>query len=244
MTIENMERAGNFLSRADEPGMGTQQVDNRVVSLTAPGSNVAEQYRSLYYRLERMRTLRPMKVIAFASAVPGEGKTMTAINLAMTAARSAPDRRVLLIDADLRRSQIASFLGIRSKPGLAELLAGDCEVKDVVRRFQGTSLTVIPAGGVPEDPTQVLAGQRMKQLLTAVREGFDEVYLDLPPTLPYADGPIVAHQSDGVVMVIRAGSTPLKQVNQAIEQLGGSPIVGCVLNGAEDRNVIVSREGR
>lgn len=236
---QNMERAGNFLPRVDESGVGTQQVDGRVVSLTAPASSAAEQYRSLYYRLERMRALRPMKVIAFASAVPGEGKTMTAINLALTAARAAPDRRVLLIDADLRRSQVAQMLGIKSKPGLNELLQGDCEVKDVVRRFQGTRLTVIPAGGVPEDSTQVLASQRMKQLLRAVREGFDEVYLDLPPTLPYADAPIVAHQSDGVVMVIRANATPMKHVHQAVEQLGGAPLVGCVLNGAESRNVVV-----
>lgn len=236
---QDMERAENFLPRADETGVASQQVDGRIVSLTAPASNVAEQYRSLYYRLERMRSLRPMKVIALASAVPGEGKTMTTINLALTAARAAPERRVLLIDADLRRSQVATFLGIRSKPGLTELLDGECEVKDVVRRFQGTRLTVIPAGGTPEDPTQVLAGQRMKQLLRAVREGFDEIYLDLPPTLPYADAPIVAHQSDGVVMVIRAGVTPMKHVHQAVEQLGGSPIVGCVLNGAEARNVVV-----
>jgi protein-tyrosine kinase len=227
-----MERAANFLPRVDEPG-GTNEVSQRVVTLTAPASAAAEQYRSLYYRLDHLRAMRPLKVVAFTSAVPGEGKTLTAVNLALTAARASPERRILLVDADLRRSQVARYLGIRGKPGLAELLAGECEVKDVVRRFQSTQLGVIPAGGVPEEPTQMLASARMRQLLQAVRDGFDEVYLDLPPTLPFADATILGHQADGVVMVIRASLTPARMVNQAVEQLGGVPLVGCVLNGAE-----------
>ena len=74
---------------------------------------------------------------------------------------------------------------------------------------------------------------RMKQLLKAVRDNFDEIYVDLPPTLPFADAGILAHQADGVLMVIRANVTPVKAVNQAVEQLGGAPVLGCVLNGAE-----------
>jgi capsular exopolysaccharide synthesis family protein len=228
-----IERAGNFLPRVDEPAGNPNAVDRRVVTLTAPASVAAEQYRTLYYRLERMREVKPMKVIAFTSALPGEGKTVTAVNLALAAAKANTERRILLIDADLRCSQVGSVLGIRSKQGLAELLAGDCDVRDVVRRFNATRLAVIPAGTTPEDPTQVLAGSRMKQLFKAVRDNFDEVYIDLPPTLPFADATILGHQADGVLMVIRANVTPTKAVNQAVEQLGGAPILGCVLNGAE-----------
>jgi protein-tyrosine kinase len=228
-----IERAGNFLPRVDESAGNPNAVDRRVVTLTAPASVAAEQYRTLYYRLERMREVKPMKVIAFTSAMPGEGKTVTVVNLALAAARANSERRILLIDADLRRSQVAQVLGIRSKPGMAELLAGECEVRDVVRRFHSTRLAVIPAGATPEEPTQVLAGGRMKQFLKAVRENFDEVYIDLPPTLPFADATILGHQADGVLMVIRANVTPTKAVNQAVEQLGGAPILGCVLNGAE-----------
>jgi capsular exopolysaccharide synthesis family protein len=227
-----MERAANFLPRVEEAASGGE-VANQVVTLTAPSSGAAEQYRSLYYRLDRLREMRPLKVVALTSAVPGEGKTVTAVNLALTAARANPERRILLVDADLRRSQVARYLGIKSKPGLAELLAGECEVKDVVRRFQSTRLAVIPAGATPEEPTGVLASARMKQMLKAVREGFDEVYLDLPPTLPFADATILAHQADGVVMVVRANVTPMRVVNLAVEQLGGAPVLGCVLNGAE-----------
>ncbi|HLM46829.1 MAG TPA: AAA family ATPase, partial [Myxococcaceae bacterium] len=169
---QTIERAGNFLPRVDESAGNPNAVDRRVVTLTAPASMAAEQYRTLYYRLERLREVKPVKVVAFTSAMPGEGKTMSAVNLALAAARANPDRRILLVDADLRRSQVAQVLGIRSKLGLTELLAGECEVRDVVRRFHATRLAVIPAGGTPEEATQVLASGQMKQFLKAVRENF------------------------------------------------------------------------
>ena len=230
---QTMDRAGNFLPRVDDSSLTPNEVDRRVVSLTAPASMAAEQYRTLYYRLERMREMRPMKVISVASARPGEGKTVTAVNLALTAARANVDRRVLLIDADLRRGQAAAMLGVRSKPGLSELLAGECEVREAVRRFKSTPLSMIPAGAAPEEPTLLLAGQRMKQMMAKLREAFDEIYIDLPPTLPFADSSILGAQSDGVVLVIRANATPHRQVSQALEHLAGAPVVGCVLNGAE-----------
>ncbi len=230
---QTMERAGNFLPRVDESTGSPNAVDRRVVTLTAPASAAAEQYRSLYYRLERMREARPLKVVALTSAMPGEGKTVTAVNLALAAARANSERRILLIDADLRRSQVGGVLGIRGKVGLSELLAGDCDVRDVVRRFNSTRLAVIPAGATPEEPTQVLASGRMKQFLKAVRESFDEVYVDLPPALPFADAGILGHLADGVLVVIRANVTPMKAVHQTVEALGGAPLLGCVLNGAE-----------
>src|SRR3954467_15260720 len=124
-----MERAGNFLPRADDSSLTPNQVSRNVVSLTAPASTAAEQYRTLYYRLERMRELRPMKVVAVTSSVPGEGKTVTAVNLALTAARANRDKRILLIDADLRRSQVADVLGVKGKPGLTEVLEGDAQLQ-------------------------------------------------------------------------------------------------------------------
>lgn len=229
---QTMERAGNFLPRVDETNEQRNEVDRRVVSLTAPASGAAEQYRTLYYRVERMREERTMKVVALTSAMPGEGKTMTSVNLALTAARSAPDRRILLLDADMRRSQVASMLGIKAKPGLAELLAGECQLGEAVRRFRSTRLAIIPAGATPEEPTQLLASRGMKELLRALRDNFDEIYIDLPPTLPFADAALVAGQSDGVLMVIRANRTTAQDVSHAVEHLAGSRLVGCVLNGA------------
>ncbi|WNZ65235.1 hypothetical protein QEG98_17345 [Myxococcus sp. MxC21-1] len=149
---QTMERAGNFLPRVDDNPTGGNAVDRRVVTLTAPASAAAEQYRSLYYRLERMRDLRPMKVVALTSAMPGEGKTVTSVNLALAAARANPERRILLVDADLRRGGVAATLGMRNKTGLAELLAGDCEVRDVVRRFNSTRRPSSPRASRPRTP--------------------------------------------------------------------------------------------
>ena len=139
----------------------------------------------------------------------------------------------LLIDADLRRSQVAKVLGFRSTPGLSELLTAECELSQAVRRFRSTQLAVIPAGATPEEPTQLLASRRMRELLEAVRDNFDEVYVDLPPTLPFADASILGAQLDGVLMVIRANVTSSKQASQALESLAGAQVVGCVLNAAD-----------
>jgi protein-tyrosine kinase len=225
-------RADNFLPRADESVLQPPPVNARVVSLTAPASVAAEQYRSLYYRLEHHRERRPMKLVAFTSAVSGEGKTVTAVNLALTSARANPDRRILLIDADLRRGQVAEVLGFRARPGLSELLEEAAELREVIRRFKANRLAIIPSGHGPEEPTRLLAGRRMKELLRAVRDGFDEVYLDLPPTLPFADAAILASLSDAVVLVVRANATPGKHIQQALEHLAGASVLGCVLNGA------------
>jgi protein-tyrosine kinase len=229
-----IERAANFLPRAEEnEAPSRNEVSRRLVTLTAPTSVAAEQYRTLYYRIDRMRQLRPLKVVALTSALPGEGKTVTAVNLALVAARANPDSRVILVDADLRRGKVAALLGLRPKPGLSELLSGEIDSPDVVRRFASNRLAVLPAGGVPEEPTPLLAGARMKGLLKRLREGFDEVYIDLPPALPFADAGVLSVQSDGVLLVVRASVTPHRRVAQALDHLGGAPVMGCVLNGAE-----------
>jgi capsular exopolysaccharide synthesis family protein len=234
MERENdMDRAGNFLPRLDGDPYSGRGVDRNVVALTAPASAAAEQFRTLYFRLERLRRVRPAKVVAITSAVEGEGKTLTALNLALTAARATIDRRVLLVDADLRLGQVAELLGVPNTPGLKEVLEGGAEARDVVRRFQGERLAVVPSGGPAAEPTQLLASPRMHALLGRIREHFDEAYLDLPPTLPFADAAILGAMADGVLLVIRAGQTPAPQVYQAIEHLAGAPIVGCVLNGAQ-----------
>jgi capsular exopolysaccharide synthesis family protein len=228
-----VDRASNFVPRVDDGAYSPNQVDRRVVTLTAPASIAAEQYRTLYYRIERMRELRPLKVVAFTSALPGEGKTVTAVNLALTSARANPERRILLVDGDLRCSQVASTLGIGGRPGLADLLGGVCDPGEAVRRFKATQLAVVPAGKGPEDPTPLLGSLRMKRFLESMRSSFDEVYLDLPPALPFADAGILGCQADGVVLVIRESVTSHQRVTQAIDQLAGAPVVGCVLNGAD-----------
>ena len=231
---QTVDRAANFLPRVDDTALVPSRVDRRMVTLTAPASRAAEQYRSLYYRLERIRGLRPLKVTAITSAVAGEGKTVTAANLALTAASAYPERRILLIDADLRRGQVSDYLGVRSKPGLSELIGGEADISDAVQRFKTSSLAVMAAGMSADQPTQLLASARMKRLLQLVRDAFDEVYIDTPPSLPYADTAVLGPQCDGILMVIRANLTPFRRVAEAVEHLAGAPVIGCVLNAAAD----------
>lgn len=230
--IEQLERTGNFLTRT-ESGLGRNEVDRRVVTLTAPASGAAEEYRALYFRLEALRTQRPLKIVAVTSSSAGEGKTITAVNLALTAAAMCPERRVLLVDADLRRGQVADRLGMKSRPGLAELLAGECSPSEAVRRFVSVRLAVIPAGGSPEDAARLVASERMVRFLDAMRSGFDEIYVDLPPVLPYADASILGRRMDGVMLVVRARQSRGWHVQEAVDRLAGSPLLGCVLNGAD-----------
>src|SRR5258708_32820094 len=231
---EIVDRAANFLPRVDESVLVPGRVDRRIVTLTAPASQASEQYRTLYYRLDRMRGLRPLKVLAVTSAVLGEGKTLTTSNLALTAACANPDRRILLIDADLRRGQVSDYLGVRSIPGLSELISGDAEISDVIQRFKTSSLAVIAAGRVAEQPRHLLASSKMKRLLELVREAFDEVYLDMPPSLPFADTSILGPHCDGILMVIRANTTPFRRVSEAGGPLRGAPVIWWVVKSPGD----------
>lgn len=228
-----LERAANFLPRAEAEAFGRNEVDGRVVSLTAPSSQAAEQYRTLYYRIEQRRRKGPLQVVGVTSAVRGEGKTVTAVNLATVSAQSSRDRRVVLVDADLRRGQIAAALGLKKKPGLAELLAGECEPDEAVRRFRGISLAVVPAGIAEQEPASLLAGGRMGSFLGWLRQAFDEVYVDVPPALLFADASILGCLCDGMVMVVRAQVTSRTLVHQALGALAGIPVIGCVLNGGD-----------
>jgi protein-tyrosine kinase len=227
-----IERTSNFATRVDVNG-SFDEVDSRVVTLTHPGSSAAEQYRVLYHRLERMRALKPLKTVAFTSAVSGEGKTITAVNLAVAAAAASPERRVLLIDCDLRRPRVHSYLGLRGSPGLAEVLSGEVEIVQAVRRFSSTHLAVLPAGAPSEDAADLLASARMRTLLQLASSHFEEIYLDAPPCLAFSDAHILSAQCQGVLMVVKAGATSSKRVAQALTMLGDAPVVGCVLNGVE-----------
>lgn len=229
---QTIERSGNFAARVDVNG-SFNEVDSRVVSLTKPASSAAEQYRVLYHRLERVRAVRPLKLVGFTSALSGEGKTITAVNTALAAAAANPDRKVLLIDCDLRRPKVHEYLGLRSQPGLTDVLRSECEVGQAVRRFASTRLAVLPAGAAVEDAADLLHSARMRQLLQLCGEHFDEIYIDAPPCLPFADANILASQCHGVVMVVKAGATSSRRVAQALSHLGDAPVLGCVLNGVD-----------
>ena len=236
-----VENRGPFLERI-EGGAAETTVDERLVALTAPMSAAAEQYRILLHRLRHIRSLRGEAIqggaiVAVTSAVRGEGVSLTAANLALTAARSR-DARVALVDCDLRRGGVARLFNMGARAGLAEVLTGKTEVGEALGRYHEGHLAVVAAGRAPgAESASLLAGPRFAQTLSLLRTLFDEIYLDVPPALATADAQVVAYKADGIVMVARAGETPREQVAAAVRQLSGAPVWGLVLNGVEPSRV-------
>lgn len=203
-------------------------VDRRLVTLTTPGAGAAEQFRMLHLRLDHIRARQQLGVVALTSAVPGEGKSLTVANLAACAARRG--RRVAALDCDLRRPRLAELFGLSDGPGLASVLGERKRIEDVMR-IGPAGLTVIPGGEGPDDPSSLFQGEAFRELLDRMRQTFQEIYLDLPPVLPYADALAVASVADGVVLVVRGQRTPARLAEEAVDQLAGTPLVGCVLTG-------------
>jgi protein-tyrosine kinase len=192
----------------------------------------AEQFRTLRSRLYQLRGSQPLRTILVTSALAGEGKTFVTSNLAQAIVRQ-PDRRALIIDADLRCSRLHMPLGAPSAPGLTEYLRGEADEVAVIQHGREGDLCLIPGGGEVTNPSELLANGRMKTLLNRVGPVFDWVIVDSPPCLPVADATILADLCDGVILVVRATSTPAETAQRAVQELQGRNIAGVVLNAAE-----------
>jgi len=168
------------------------------------------------------------------SGVDGEGKTLTAANLAVVFSQIS--RGVLLIDADLRRPACHRLFGLRSTPGLTELLTGQCTVDEVLAPVDGHALTVMPAGAVPPNPTELLGSSEMRLLLAEVAGRFDYVVIDAPAAFAVADPLVLSTLVDGVIVVARRGHTRRRLLAKLRARFAyaRAPLVGVVLNGGDD----------
>jgi capsular exopolysaccharide synthesis family protein len=200
-----------------------------LVSAIAPHSIVAEEYRAIRARLTQHEDHAPLRTIMITSPGGAEGKSVTAANLALAMAQEF-QRRVVLVDADLRGPSVHSLFGIEGAPGLAEVLAGEATLEEALVYLPDFRLTVLPAGGTPQFPTELLGSAAMRRAIDTLRARFDRVLLDLPAVMPLADVGTVAPLTDGVVMVVRAGVTQRPALDQALEALEDSKILGVVLN--------------
>jgi capsular exopolysaccharide synthesis family protein len=193
----------------------------------------AEQFRTLRSRLYQIRAVRSLRTLLVTSSVTGEGKTFVTSNLAQSIVRQ-PDRRVLVIDADLRCARMHTHLGAPSSPGLTDYLRGDADEMAVIQHGQEGNLCLIAGGGEVTNPSELLLNGRLKKLLDRLTPIFDWVILDSPPCLPVADATILADSCDGVILVVRAGSTPSQVAQRACQEMQGKNIVGVVLNAVEE----------
>jgi capsular exopolysaccharide synthesis family protein len=192
---------------------------------------LVEQFRTLAATLHHTQVSNNIRVIMLTSASPDDGKTLTALNLALVLSESYR-KRVLLIDADLRRPSLAKLADVTSAPGLTEALRSPTERKLGVLQVTPT-LMLLPAGRPDPDPIGGLTSPRMRNILDEARGRFDWVILDAPPMGPLADANLLASMVDGAVFVVRSGRTHYEAAKRAIEMLGRERILGVVLNGME-----------
>jgi capsular exopolysaccharide synthesis family protein len=213
----------------------TVRLNPLLVAGLAPQSLAAEQYRQLRTRLSLAEGASSIRTVLITSPQKGEGKSLTSANLALTMAQEL-QRRVVLIEADLRKPSLQQLFGLPPGPGLSDYLAGATELQQAMRFLPDHHLTVIPAGSTPANPAELLGSTAMRRLLDQLRTTFDRVILDTPPVLPLADVAILAPMVDGALMVVRAGYTPKPAIENALRAFDSSRLLGVVLNesGLED----------
>ena len=192
-----------------------------------------EQYRRLAAVLHDAHNATGLRVVMVASAVAGEGKTLTASNLALTFSESY-QKRVLLIDADLRRPSLHTVFRLDTALGLGDGLLSAGESKMLVRQVS-PRLAVLPAGRPSSDPMAGLTSERMRRLLDEAKQSFDWIILDTPPVMLLPDAHLLASMVEGAVLVVRAVSTPHELVKRSADAIGRSRILGVVLNRAESQ---------
>jgi protein-tyrosine kinase len=205
--------------------------DPSLVMLNQPRSTVAERFRMLVARLENLSLPdgKTPQVIVVTSAVPGEGKTMTAVNLALAMAERR-DRSTLLVDADLRRPSVSRYLHPQPKIGLSEVLTGGAPIEHALLEVHPTRLTVLPAGQPNPKPLELLRTDFLGTVLQDLRRRFDRIFIDTPPAVPFADAGVLNARAEGAILVVRASHTPKPMIERAIDCLDGGVLLGAVLN--------------
>jgi len=230
-TADELQRTslGDFLKRCSRP---TWESDSRpnIFSGDHDAHAIAERFRTLRSRLYQMATARPLRTLLITSTLPLEGKTFIATNLANSLVRQS-NRRVLLLDADLRASRLHLALGAPASPGLSDYLQGEANELQVTQVGPDGNLCLIPGGKSVSDPIGLLHSGKMKHLLEKMSQVFDWVIVDSPPAVAVHDASILADMCDGVLFVVRAGCTDYELAEKATAEFRDKKLLGVVLNG-------------
>lgn len=209
--------------------------DGRLIGNSATTPLSVEQYRKLAAVLHQAQVDRGIKTIMVASAFSGEGKTLTSANLALTLSESFR-RRVLLVDADLRRPTLHDIFQIPNLEGLSDGLKSK-EPRKMPLVPITANLSLLPGGRPDADPVGGLTSDRMKQILQQASERFDWVILDTPPVMLMTDGSLVATMVDTVVLVVAARRTPCSAIQRTVDSIGRERIIGTVLNFVDKEGI-------
>ena len=204
-----------------------------IAMVRAPRSQIAEQFRGLRNSIIALNPDGAPRTLVMTSALRGEGKSVSAINLALALAE-VPGNRVLLVDADLHRPSLESYLGLPRRQGLTELLRGTCPIDRAIRATSAKDVWILGAGELPENPSQLLGSERMRTTSAQFKQRFGYIVFDTPESLTISDASLLGASADGILLVVRLGSTPrhfVEQTHNMLESLGGN-VLGTCLTGA------------
>lgn len=205
-----------------------------LVSVTDPASPISEEYRKLKSMVVNLTKQDGFcNTIMVTSALAGEGKSLTSINLALALAQEY-DHTVLLVDADLRRPSIHRYLGIDPPKGLADYLLGDIELSELLINTGIGKLMILPAGRIVNNPVELFTSQKMSSLLAELKNRYPDRYVivDTPPLLPFAESRHLSHLVDALLFVVKEGLASQASIAEALEALRGKKLLGIVFNEA------------
>jgi protein-tyrosine kinase len=225
-----------FLERFQGNGAGSGRGSKNLFEVGEGDSIFLEHFKVLRSKFEYKAEMLGWKVVGITSTIAGEGKTLSCLRIGEGLA-STKRKKVLLVDADIRKADLSRGMQLPLHPGLTEYLLGQAAWKDIVRGSGFPGLDAIPAGMSISNSSDLLAGERIRTFLDEVRKRYDIALIDTPPVLPVADTMALREQLDGFLFIYRAGFTPMPMFQQAIDEIGHNKIMGAVMNGVEPKSV-------
>jgi receptor protein-tyrosine kinase len=205
--------------------------ESHLIDLHRPMETPSEEFRSLRTKLNYMQTLQSLHTVVVTSASPAEGKSFTAMNLALAESHLA-DNLVLIADFDLRRPTLHNLLQLDRSPGISDYLLGEAPLEKVIKRISGSNLYFMPAGKAIKNPLELLNLREVKVLLDELHTAFNWTFFDTPPLLFSADANLISALTDGTILVVRIGSTTIDTITRAVQSLNENNVLGVVANGA------------
>jgi capsular exopolysaccharide synthesis family protein len=202
---------------------------NRLACFTDDESHAAEAFRLLGVRLRHLRRDRPLRKVLVTSAIPQEGKSMVAANLACTLAQRS-QQRILLLEGDLRRPTLSQTFGLGGNPGLCEYLQAERALTKCIYHLESPGLWILPAGSAQSNALELLQSGRLSALMDQVAAWFEWIIIDSPPVLPLADTSVWARLADGILLVTRQGTAEKRLLQRGLEALEPKKLIGAVLN--------------
>ena len=216
------------------PTVPTDTIDPHLIVYHDPASTEAEIFKILRNNILFPKEGSPPRSIMVTSAIPGDGKSFVAANLAVSIAQGV-EEHVLLMDCDMRRSSVHRKFGYRSDqlPGLSDYLSKGAPLPTLLRKTAVAKLTILPGGKTPDNPAELLSSQMMKRLLAETKGRYPDRYIivDSPPPQLTAETTALANYVDGIIIVVRAGKTPRTLIEELVPMLGREKLLGVVLNG-------------